>query len=596
VRHDLAAGDRDRLDAADGGGGPVNMRLRPMRDLFAFSCLILVGFAWWFFAPPALGGKTNYAVIFGISMEPKFHRGDLVLIRKADSYHVGEIVAYHSHSLHRAVLHRIRAYHNGRYTFKGDNNAFVDPEHPTADQLFGREWIHVPGVGTWLEKARSPKNSALIGAITAFMLLVGGGATTRKRRRRRRPPVPATPAAAHAPVQLKQSGNGTLRVPLAHEPVTTPGRTVTPMPTHPRSHAWVGYLGLTAVAIGLAALAGTAVVAGVAYSRPLQRVVTQSNLYTVKGHFDMSATAPVGPVYDHAQLSGTDPLFLNLVHEADFTFQTTLVSNDTAQLTCQGSFDAFLSDGNGWRRHLSLVPQTPCTSGNATLTGHVSIDRLVGLARKFEKTTGSHALQYTFLLVPHVEMRGTVGNQPVDVNFKPSLAYRLQSDRLVLPTDSPGGQNLDRAQTANGKTTIKQSMGPMAVSDVRHMALIGIPLTLLVAILGGLLFLVVRKNDEVSSILRRYGPWMIDVAAADRPAHLERRVESMDALSRIAERYERLIMHEQRGGLHSFLVEDDGVVYRYDAYEKSPWRGDPVHYAGPVEQHTPTVPAPDHER
>ena len=34
--------------------------------------------------------------------------------------------------LHRVVLHRIVANHNGHYTFKGDNNSFTDPEQPPA--------------------------------------------------------------------------------------------------------------------------------------------------------------------------------------------------------------------------------------------------------------------------------------------------------------------------------------------------------------------------------------------------------------------------------------------------------------------------------
>ena len=38
----------------------------------------------------------------------------------------------------------------------------------------------------------------------------------------------------------------------------------------------------------------------------------------------------------------------------------------------------------------------------------------------------------------------------------------------------------------------------------------------------------------------------------------------MDALVRIAERYDRLVLHEEQGACHSFLVDDAGTVYRYD--------------------------------
>src|SRR5205823_5560673 len=48
----------------------------------------------WFLAPLQLHGHTGYAIVSGISMEPRFHGGDLVLIHEQPSYHVGQVVAY----------------------------------------------------------------------------------------------------------------------------------------------------------------------------------------------------------------------------------------------------------------------------------------------------------------------------------------------------------------------------------------------------------------------------------------------------------------------------------------------------------------------
>ena len=74
-------------------------------------------------------------------------RGDLVLVRSQGSYRVGQIVAYHSRVFHTVVLHRIIGRAGNRYIFKGDNNNFVDFEHPEASQLIGALWLHVPGAG-----------------------------------------------------------------------------------------------------------------------------------------------------------------------------------------------------------------------------------------------------------------------------------------------------------------------------------------------------------------------------------------------------------------------------------------------------------------
>ena len=116
-------------------------------------------------------------------MEPSFHAGDLGLVRPADHYRVGEIVAYHSTLLHVVVLHRIIAIHGDHYVFKGDNNNFVDPTRPTRSALVGALWVHVPdgGVCSALCTRRSWRPCS---AGSSALLLVGTGETKRRRNRR----------------------------------------------------------------------------------------------------------------------------------------------------------------------------------------------------------------------------------------------------------------------------------------------------------------------------------------------------------------------------------------------------------------------------
>ena len=98
--------------------------------------------------PTAIGGSTRYVVTSGVSMEPRFHTGDLALVRPAGQYKVGDIVAYCSTLLRTVVLHRIHAIDGNTYVFKGDNNDFLDPVHPTRAELLGKLWLHIPGGGS----------------------------------------------------------------------------------------------------------------------------------------------------------------------------------------------------------------------------------------------------------------------------------------------------------------------------------------------------------------------------------------------------------------------------------------------------------------
>lgn len=40
-------------------------------------------------------------------------------------------------------------------------------------------------------------------------------------------------------------------------------------------------------------------------------------------------------------------------------------------------------------------------------------------------------------------------------------------------------------------------------------------------------------------------------------------VPTFDSLVQLAETYEKLILHHQQAGVHSFYIDDDSSVYRY---------------------------------
>ena len=140
--------------------------------------------SWYVLAPPQLGGSTRYAVVHGTSMEPRFHRGDLVLLRTASEYRVGDIAAYQSPELGRTVMHRIVRKAGDRYQFKGDNNDFLDSPAPQRVELAGKHWLRIPAAGNLLGMLRTPVVAALIAGLLA-LLVAGGGAKESRRRRRR---------------------------------------------------------------------------------------------------------------------------------------------------------------------------------------------------------------------------------------------------------------------------------------------------------------------------------------------------------------------------------------------------------------------------
>lgn len=132
-------------------------------------------------APVQLGGAATYVSTYGISMEPGIHAGDLVIARATPEYSIGDSVAYHSDLLGVTVLHRIVDVTPDGFVTKGDNNDWLDPDTPTADQIYGKQWIHIPQGGIWLKRLTSPL--VLVGL--AMILLWLGSSTLGRRQRGR---------------------------------------------------------------------------------------------------------------------------------------------------------------------------------------------------------------------------------------------------------------------------------------------------------------------------------------------------------------------------------------------------------------------------
>jgi signal peptidase I len=111
--------------------------------------------------PPFLGGSTRYEIVRGTSMLPHYEPGELIVLRGASSYSVGEVVGYEvpqgQLGAGQILVHRIVG-GNGTQGFdmKGDNNKHPDPWHPTYADIVGRQWLAVPQLGSILVFVRQP--------------------------------------------------------------------------------------------------------------------------------------------------------------------------------------------------------------------------------------------------------------------------------------------------------------------------------------------------------------------------------------------------------------------------------------------------------
>ncbi|MCL3861510.1 signal peptidase I [Actinotalea sp. K2] len=110
----------------------------------------------WFLWPSSLGGCTTLTIVSGRSMEPTYVTGDLVVSR-CGQVEVGDVIVYSPPNVGGArVIHRIIGGDEAGWVVQGDNNDFLDPWMPVAQDIHGSAVLHLPQVGRFASILLSP--------------------------------------------------------------------------------------------------------------------------------------------------------------------------------------------------------------------------------------------------------------------------------------------------------------------------------------------------------------------------------------------------------------------------------------------------------
>jgi len=134
--------------------------------------------------PVPFGGRVSYVIVNGTSMEPSFHKGDLVMLRNSARYKIGDIVTY-KHPGIGAVFHRIIDREGERFILKGDNNTWVDSYRPVREEIGGLFWMQMPGAGKWLSQIKAPWAMSILAGLIFMIAGLGWVDRTGVRRERK---------------------------------------------------------------------------------------------------------------------------------------------------------------------------------------------------------------------------------------------------------------------------------------------------------------------------------------------------------------------------------------------------------------------------
>jgi hypothetical protein len=322
-----------------------------------------------------------------------------------------------------------------------------------------------------------------------------------------------------------------------------------------------------------AALVGFTALGLLAFSRPLMTTQIEDQPYVHRGTFSYSAVAPRSDVYPKGVLATGEPVFLRLVPRMSVHLDYRMETDAPHAVSGTSALTAILRNDTGWSRVLELQPPTPFTGDVATASGSLDLGAIRQLMVRVGELTRVPQSSFSLKLLPRIDVDGTVAGEPIAETFAPELPFLI--DEFLLQVDSPDGEGtgieevFERSQTGSVPTghavpSRLEAFGlGLDVSDARPVALIGLGVTLLLALLLGLRLLLRRPRDEVTRISTRYGHLLVPVSGQGVPGDRAVQVATMEALVQVAERYERSILHVSRDGKDSFLVEGDVLLYGY---------------------------------
>lgn len=127
-------------------------RRHRLHDALDLLVLILIGLTAWYLWPASLGGSAQFIVVQGDSMEPRYHVGDVVMVKSHDHPHVGDVIVFSvpdgEPGEGMLVVHRVHSIRpDGSYETKGDNRAMPDNWTVRSKNILGVPQVTLPKFG-----------------------------------------------------------------------------------------------------------------------------------------------------------------------------------------------------------------------------------------------------------------------------------------------------------------------------------------------------------------------------------------------------------------------------------------------------------------
>ncbi|MCJ7825778.1 MAG: signal peptidase I [Anaerolineales bacterium] len=522
----------------------MKLTTRLSQSLLSALTLVLMAALWFTFAPVQFGGQASYIMIAGASMEPSLHYGDLVIAHEKQTYDVGDVVTYR-HPKIGPVIHRIIDRAGDTYTFKGDNNDWIDSYEPTSSELIGKSWIYIPGAANLILKFRSTLGIVLLSCAIGFIVLL---------------------------TFSRNSLFGEDKPEKDEQKVTKRSMSF---------NLW-GYMEGTLFAL-FAVLLGALLLGFFAFTNPLTQSIPADIPFDHRGTFSYEAVGSPS-IYDEGKIKTGDAIFHSLIHQFDFAFTYQLYTPETSDLAGSHHILLEVSEPNGWRRQIELSPETEFQGASFSTDVTVNLGYILTLVNRLKTNTALKRQVFNVDIIPEVYVQGNLGDQVLEDTFVPRLSFLLDDIQLYLGGNSPFGEGSDPLRPIQSGFLPRQRQIPATlnirgikptVQTARWIASVALAISVLgiAAILYPMLHASAKNPSEKIRI--QFSEVLLDIQELPKKtAGEDILVDRFEDLAKLAEKTGSMIFHHVDANQHTYLLREGEITYRFPLTVMEPEDGD----------------------
>ncbi len=328
------------------------------------------------------------------------------------------------------------------------------------------------------------------------------------------------------------------------------------MPT--RAQARQVAIGAGAVAL-LAAAAGTALLA-------LPSTETEARTLQVaqQGRFTYSAAAEAGTTYPTGVITTGDPIYTRLADSLEVSFEHSLTAPGLEDVAGGVRLELSVATADGWSTPLGSSPTVAVQDGTATARAEIDPILATSLVGRHNAEIGTSAGASTIVVTPVVDVTGSLRGQRFAAAELAPLTFTVDTAALRPPS----------AETAFAPT----ASVPVSVDEVvtRSFTVLGVSVPLPAArviavavLVGSVLVGAVaggiarpRPGDAADEFAVRNAARILPVTGLSPGRHVVD-VSDADALRRVAERFDGLVLHHAGPDGQTFAVQDNETTYRF---------------------------------